>query len=383
MSDRPPLKAFPAWAPPLMRIVGSGISVVVAQMIIQIQMERILQSTLMTSRPLKTSLYDVEKGNSTAPLGQCQSTPDSSPWTTTASLQLPSKLSAYEDQNLIEMAAPSLPTNMPSRIRLACLQVLLLIGIGSTAVGYFGCFTVVQNSRASDTYIWLGVEVGLALLRIYIWGLNPSWDESTGLSWELQLPDDGEFAPAITTAQDYSTHILYQPTYLPHADTRWPGESKCDPFVVLTDSRFLDYISPYTGPVERFIDPDNHVAIYYTLAGHVQDGSSSPGAKILLTTVLDLESRNTSILAHRCPVKYPSTSGSDTASVYSASFEIMLDTGIMTAKCGNILPKNHEFRKTERFLAIAEHSQGIANRIGGVSPHEPSTCLMGPAFPEA
>ncbi|KAJ7473399.1 hypothetical protein FB451DRAFT_1133926 [Mycena latifolia] len=41
-------KGFPAWVPPLLRIVGSAVSVIMAQMIIQIRMQQILHSTLGT-----------------------------------------------------------------------------------------------------------------------------------------------------------------------------------------------------------------------------------------------------------------------------------------------------------------------------------------------
>ncbi|KAJ7239689.1 hypothetical protein C8J57DRAFT_1372419 [Mycena rebaudengoi] len=46
IEDAPPSKPFPAWAAPLARIVGSAVSVVVSQMIIQIQIQRILQMSL-------------------------------------------------------------------------------------------------------------------------------------------------------------------------------------------------------------------------------------------------------------------------------------------------------------------------------------------------
>ncbi|KAJ7473402.1 hypothetical protein FB451DRAFT_981512, partial [Mycena latifolia] len=233
---------------------------------------------------------------------------------------------------------------------LSLLQVLLFLGIGSTAVGYLGCFTVVQNSHASDTYMWLGIEIALALLRIFIWGLNPSWDEQTGLRLELELPDDSEKAPTITMGQDFRGRILKE------------YDSEPGPFVVVTDSHFLEYISPYTGPVERFSDADHHVAIYYALVGS-QPSPKSPETKVLLTTVLDLESRNTFLFVHHCPPMGPST---NTPAIYSATFEIAQDTGIMTAKCDTPLSRTHGFRKTERFSAINSHSQEIADRIGGI-----------------
>ncbi|KAJ7432860.1 hypothetical protein FB451DRAFT_1476896 [Mycena latifolia] len=160
-------KGLPTWVPPLLRIVGSAVSVVVAQMIIQIRMQQILQSILDPTQVLepnsnsKTALHDLEQGIATACSSVTPTPGHNSPQT---------------------VRAPPLPNIIPSRLHLAFLQVLLFLGIGSTAVGYLGCFTVVQNSHAGDTYIWLGIEIALALLRIYIWGLNPSWDEQTGLS---------------------------------------------------------------------------------------------------------------------------------------------------------------------------------------------------------
>jgi hypothetical protein len=152
----------------------------------------------------------------------------------------------------------------------------------------------------------LGVEVILALLRIFIWGLNPLWDEQTGLSLELQLVADTDLAPMVTTTQDYRQRILGVDAY-----ARNIRGARSDPFVILTDRRFLEYISPYTGPVERFSDPDNHVAIYYALAccpEETKDGIILPGKKALLTTVLELDSRNTFVLLHNLS---SSASGSD------------------------------------------------------------------------
>ncbi|KAJ6591309.1 hypothetical protein DFH09DRAFT_1273923 [Mycena vulgaris] len=366
-----PSKSFPVWAPPLMRILGSAISVVVAQMIIQIQMQRILQMTLdrahktsLTSVYIpKTPLHDAEKGDGAVTLaGSPPNTPDGSTQPKTAPSGASSPLHDGE-KTKIEMI------HVPSRIRLALLQVLLFIGIASTAVGYLGCFIVVQDSKASNTYIWLGVEIALAILRIYIWGLNPQWDEHTGLSLELQLPSY-RFAPTVTTAQDYELHIL---------GTKW--NRNCGPFVVLTDGRFLDYISQYTGPVERFNDPDNHVAIYYTLAGCLADYSDE--GKILLTTVLDLETRNTFVFLHHCPSRHPSSNAHEGPTVYSATFEIIQDTGIMAAKCGVELHGKHEFRKTARFGSISEHSQAIANRIGGIDRVSCLHVSWGLGFPKS
>ncbi|KAJ7473432.1 hypothetical protein FB451DRAFT_1468247 [Mycena latifolia] len=326
-------KGFPTWVPPLLRIVGSAVSVVVAQIIIQFRMQQILNSRFSITQPpalnfgSKTRLHDLEQG--TAPSNATPNPGDNSPQATQAPLQPPSESLSSGDGKADAIACKPL-NKISSHIHLALLQVLLFCGIVSTAVGYLGCFTVVQNSLAGDTYMWVSLEIALALLRICIWGLNPTWDEQHGFSLELQLPDDFEKAPTITTAQDFRGRILGK------------HDSEPGPFMVMTDSRFLEYISPYTGPVERFSDTDHHVALYYALVGS-RGSDSSPESKVLLTTVLDLESRDTFVLVHHCPPMGPSTY---TPAVYSATLERMQGTGIMTAKCSTL--------------------QEIANRIGGI-----------------
>jgi hypothetical protein len=147
----------------------------------------------------------------------------------------------------------------------------------------------VQNASPKNTYIWLEVEVILALIRVYIWGRNPTKDEKTGLSIDLTLSETIEKVPTILTAQDYRTHIV---------------GGTCEPFVVLEDNDFLEYISEYTGPFRRFSDPNHHVVIYYTLAGRLPDEFNTP-PKILLTIIRDLESRSTFMLVHNCPSTSP------------------------------------------------------------------------------
>ncbi|KAJ7083797.1 hypothetical protein C8R44DRAFT_991958 [Mycena epipterygia] len=62
----------------------------------------------------------------------------------------------------------------------------LLFGFLMTIIGYIGCFTIVQNSSTpSDTYIWLALELALALIRLLTWALNPPWDDSDGVRLRL------------------------------------------------------------------------------------------------------------------------------------------------------------------------------------------------------
>ncbi|KAJ7720197.1 hypothetical protein B0H16DRAFT_1793718 [Mycena metata] len=229
----PSLRSFPAWAPPLMRILGSAISVVVAQMVIQCQIQEALKS-MLDGTTLRSPTSDIETGNHST-RSHSETGIDWDSTTPSGPLNRPDSL----PENMpLDIPPPS--GTITSRICLAVLQLLLFIGIGATAIGYLGCFTVVQNAPADSTYMWLGIEITLALLRIYIWSLNPSWDEVTGVTLGLQLPDNFEQAPKITT-----------PYNLPHPESALKPEGSV-PFVILTDSEFLEYVSPYTGPVERF-----------------------------------------------------------------------------------------------------------------------------------
>ncbi|KAJ7577581.1 hypothetical protein C8J56DRAFT_1113670 [Mycena floridula] len=134
-----------------------------------------------------------------------------------------------------------------TRLNLVFLQICLFLGIGATGVGYLGCFTVIQNTASTkNTYLWLGLEGILAFLRIILWGWNPRWDEATGVRVEIALE---KTPPLITTPVPYDHH---------DAD-----ESKSfERLVVVDDLRFLSHLTPYTGPLERFNDPDHHVTIY-------------------------------------------------------------------------------------------------------------------------
>ncbi|KAJ6534924.1 hypothetical protein B0H19DRAFT_1323037 [Mycena capillaripes] len=302
----------PTWTYPMMRIVGSAISVVTAQMILQIRIQQILLTTLK---------------NATEP--------------------------GYRQNNAETGIVPCEQDNswMHSIPLLWVLQALLLLGIGSTAVGYLGCFTVVQTASPTNTYIWLGAEVALAILRIIIWGSNPTWDEDTDVRLNLRFEST---PPTITTGQDYEQFIAFK--------------DYSEPFIIWSDSLFLDYVSPFTGPLERFSDPDRHLAIYYTLAGDFwreRWSTKYDEHKVLLTTLLDLETRDAYVVVHHCPSGSSQESPQETIA-YSVIIEKIHDMGLTTAKYDTKLNKKHEFLKTQRFRDVDKHSRVLADRIGGI-----------------
>ncbi|KAJ7923118.1 ankyrin repeat-containing domain protein [Mycena leptocephala] len=106
----------------------------------------------------------------------------------------------------------------------------LLLGFLMTIVGYIGCFTIVQSSTVpSDTYIWLGAEATLALIRLVVWGLNPSWDDSDGICLS---PTESSPPPTVT------------PTWVVIDNKSFPM------FKIMTETRFWQAMTAYSGPVD-------------------------------------------------------------------------------------------------------------------------------------
>ncbi|KAJ7801690.1 hypothetical protein B0H14DRAFT_1673827 [Mycena olivaceomarginata] len=259
LNDRQSFKKPPAWVYPLLRIAGSVICVITVQFLIQARMRRILEDTLKEVR-LKNSedpdtfSHDVEKG-----------TPNSS-------------------SPLLDSGRPSPKWKLS--ITHTMLHFILLLGIAATGVGYVGCFTVVQSSSTRDTYIWLGLEIWLSIVRMVLWGLNPPSDENTGIT--VKISSLAEQAPFITTARNYSDLMPHDNAFHKHS---FRGRQS---FMVVENLQFLNHLAPFTGPLEPFSDPDHHVAIYYALVGDYNTKT-----KVLLTAVSDLDSKGAFVLEHR------------------------------------------------------------------------------------
>jgi hypothetical protein len=85
------------------------------------------------------------------------------------------------------------------------LRIALLLGSGATVAGYIGCFNNVQSASSHETFLWLGLEAFLSLLRVLLWSLNPQFDEDTGLVISIE----GGIRPTAqaTTSCAYDTHI--------------------------------------------------------------------------------------------------------------------------------------------------------------------------------
>jgi len=78
-----------------------------------------------------------------------------------------------------------------SKIYRGFYRILIFIGVMASVAGYIGCFSLVQDKKASPRgrYLWIGLEAFLALVRMMIWASNPSFDDLHGLQVCLELSD--------------------------------------------------------------------------------------------------------------------------------------------------------------------------------------------------
>ncbi|KAL0564642.1 hypothetical protein V5O48_017401 [Marasmius crinis-equi] len=130
-------------------------------------------------------------------------------------------------------------------------QVCLVIGMGMVVVGYVGCFNRVnQTSAKVGPYGWLGLEVLLSLLRIFLWGWNPSLANNDGgmeMVFLLEL-DDGRppTFPHLTTP--YTLEQLTTPDM--SRSLGWRKEDR-ESFVVENANHFLAAAASYRGPLPQ------------------------------------------------------------------------------------------------------------------------------------
>jgi hypothetical protein len=125
------------------------------------------------------------------------------------------------------------------------LLCLLLIGLVASGVGYVGCFSVVQNSTSNNgPGSWLGLEVGLSVMRLVIWAWNPTKYNAPPLEIILEL-DKYEHKPLPTCNKDNEEILKYK-------------------MLSLTRARdFLKIITSFAGLIEPFSNHD--LSLYYTL----------------------------------------------------------------------------------------------------------------------
>jgi hypothetical protein len=77
--------------------------------------------------------------------------------------------------------------------------IILFLSLPATVAGYIGCFRLVSGSHGNGPLIWLLLEAALSTIRIVLWAQNPKIDEMAEISVVLKLTDH---QPPVTTEKN-------------------------------------------------------------------------------------------------------------------------------------------------------------------------------------
>ena len=125
------------------------------------------------------------------------------------------------------------------------LLSLLVIGLVASAVGYIGCFSIVQNSTSTiGPFSWLCLEAGLSTVRLAIWTWKPTRDDAPPLKIILELDN-------------------YEHKSLPICNKDNAEILKCKVLPLTRARDFLRLITAFAGLIKPFNNPD--LSLYYTL----------------------------------------------------------------------------------------------------------------------
>jgi len=260
------------WGFPIMRMLGSAACVIVLQLLIQMRILVILKTRLLFMTIDRFSL-DMD-----TPVSSCLSAfkeKNKHLW----NADLPSETCIWELERWLFASGPregnpdvqsaeesglnvarqfyasefsrhfgSKSKGFIASFKHAALSFLLIVGVLSTIGGYIGCFYLIQHTseNSSGPLLWLGLEATLSVFRVLVWALNPSWDDSNGVVFKLELAPH----PPLITCTESRTQINAQ-----------------DGFNIVPVTRpddFLTEVVAFTGPL-KLVKWDN-VKLYYVLA---------------------------------------------------------------------------------------------------------------------
>src|SRR6267378_3891351 len=149
---------------------------------------------------------------------------------------------------LQELREEHFPTPAIDRAFIFISWITLCLSLPATVAGYIGCFTLVSDSQENGPLIWLGLETALSIIRILVWAWNPSFDEATDITVKLKLTED---QPLVTTEKD--VQVI--------------GSTGDNTLALIPERQFLEWITPYTGPLEQFRSSES-VFLYFTLTAN-------------------------------------------------------------------------------------------------------------------
>ncbi|KAL0568013.1 hypothetical protein V5O48_013982 [Marasmius crinis-equi] len=289
-----------SWLFPALRSIGSMLCVISAQCALQLRIHRIVISSLLLMKSQKhhpRSSEEASNDRQTLMEVRLQKLRGMLAKKTSDKEQ-----GAFGDETKRTQLKSEVEKVLRLDITLLIHQVILLAGMMMIVTGYVGCFNLVNRSDTKyGPYIWLGMETFLSILRMALWGWNPSWAQGdTGLEMKLQLKSTSRHEstrstetptvifPPITTSRPLSQ--LMKPTSLGGRVGANAPEST-NFFIVISAEDFLAAATPYVGPLRRLrLDG---ISLYHAIIPEEVDGTAK--RKLLCLTARPDDSEGNSI----------------------------------------------------------------------------------------
>ncbi|KJA23814.1 hypothetical protein HYPSUDRAFT_39295 [Hypholoma sublateritium FD-334 SS-4] len=353
---------------PILRVVGSALCVNVAQFLIQIRILVLLKTRLLfitINRVAKEAGIDLEfeinskvqrkKGKERRSMWNSELASEKCIWALEKWLAAESQSIADPEKDINIPAAiyeiyksqykrqlESLHKTIPLWIN-PVLCVGLVAGILLTVAGYVGCFYLIQHSSNNSIgpLLWLILEALLSIIRILVWAINPSWDDSRGIVFELQL---ASHAPLITC-------------------NKFESDITDDGVAPVTRANsFLEEVVAYTGPLPLF--NVNNVALYYILTAKgkspPQSANTLPHGK-LYVVIFDHKEQTSRVLCKQ--------DDQSTFSIYISALEPVLGSTAINVRVklseeGITAPKTHFLTADAGFMdELTAHYDEIISQL--------------------
>ncbi|KAG7096398.1 hypothetical protein E1B28_003841 [Marasmius oreades] len=351
-----------AWLFPALRSFGSFLCVVCIQLALQLRIHRIVQSRLLLMKFQKRS-----PSNNTGPktlenelhayfFGHDSKASFLSLVHLRPRIGDLERASCKGNSDCDEMERQHAATLLSFDWLLFLYQVMIIIGMGMVVAGYIGCFNLVGSvDIVSGPYVWVGLESLLSLVRISLWGLNPAWDESTGLRLSLRLISKDMPAPPETEDSDKGASLSYFPLITSPTPIDFVEKRRHHPnfrgvtFVAHPESEFLGAATSYTGPLNRFKSDDISSLLYAVL-------NLGTAKKVLCTVVVLAHSRASICLvfddAHSWAI--------------SSTYKLLPGTTTLLVTFEDIIEETSILIPREVYDMVSSHARNLASRFFGL-----------------
>ncbi|KAK1219900.1 hypothetical protein PQX77_017353 [Marasmius sp. AFHP31] len=233
------------WLFPLLRSFGSLLCVVSVQLALQIRIHHIATTSLLLMKARKRFPLPTEEAirdRNTLLESRLRDLRDE-----LGRLPDPEKQPGRTTRHQTDIQREAEARGLSQNLLLPLLRAILVVGMGMIVTGYIGCFNIVGRTDAEGgPCVWFAMEAFLAMVRITLWGWNPTWDEcGTGMTLRLDLRsrDLTQGTPSSNSLEHHS-QTSFTPLLMPESSVKLTDADRLAPdpipsFPLITATRFL------------------------------------------------------------------------------------------------------------------------------------------------